>query len=209
MPGRVDILLAGGPCRATSANARLGRKAKRALPIFPDVLNEPILIALLFPFGVVPGDTDKERKLEYEKRVVELRIEKLLTLLKHYRISSSDKNCWLSLAYHLSCDCVPGMAVVDRPPRRARPLEKWGRELRHRFYDVVEAIRGEKTRRSIVAAIRIARQRYPSEWGRYKESTLETRYYELKKKKGVTGERVPGGLLDDLLDDLFPMVKPT
>jgi len=154
---------------------------KRVYPKFPGDLGIPIQKPLVFPFGATPGSTEREQGVAYEKRVRELRFEKLVMLFKYYGIPP-ENDWWPSLAWHLACDFVPGMQVVDRLPRRARPREKWGLELEHRFCEEIDAIRAEPSRPNIDAAIKIARERHPNDWGKYKVPTLETRYHELKKK---------------------------
>jgi hypothetical protein len=153
---------------------------KRVYPKFPGELGRPIQKPLVFPFGVTTGSTEREQGVAYEKRVRELRFEKLVMLFKYYGIPP-ENDWWPSLAWHLACDFVPGMQVVDRLPRRARPHEKWGLELEHRFCDEIDAIRAEPSRPNIDAAIKIARERHPNDWSKYKVPTLETRYYELKR----------------------------
>ena len=167
---------------------------ERAPVKFPGALGEPIQKPLMFPFGVAPGDNQRERNIAYKRRLLELRFEKLLLLLRHYEIPTSEHNQWLILAWHLACDFVPGMQVVDRLPKRARPREKWGLELAHQLCDVIDTIRAEHPGRSIAHAIKIAQKRHPNEWGKYKASTLETRYHEIKK--GQLKVKPPKGLLN-------------
>lgn len=172
--------------------------AKRSRPNFPGVLNEPILKGQVFLFGVAPGDTDGERKTAYEKRLEELRLEKLIKLMEHYKIKPPEKSPWYMLAHRLACDFVPGMRVVDSLPRRGRPRGKWALELAHRFYDEINAITAELPSASIPTAIRIVRTRYPKEWRRYKPATLETRYYELKASREAIQAMPAVGLLGDI-----------
>jgi hypothetical protein len=148
---------------------------KRVPPKFPGFLNRPIPKLVVFPFGVPPSDTNKEQKVAYDKRVTELRLEKLVALLKHYGIPQSKKHCWLMLSFCLAVDCVPGMSIVDRSPRRARPKEKWGQELVYQLCGEIDAIRALKHRRSIVAAIEIARIQQPQKWGKYTRSSKRWR----------------------------------
>jgi hypothetical protein len=156
--------------------------AKRSTSAFPPVLNEPILKATMFDFGQIPGATESDREAAYESRLYELQYEKLLTLFAHYKIPISSELRWSYLAYCLACDFFPGMEVVTKISKRARPREKWGTELQWLFKDVVDKVLAEQPKLKIAAAIDIARQRDPQRWGAYKTSTLETRYYELKKK---------------------------
>ena len=170
--------------------------AKRSRPDFPGVLNEPILKGRIFLFGLAPGDPDGERTA-YEKRLEELRLEKLIKLMDYYKIKPPEKSPWYILAYRLACDFVPGMRVVDSLPRRGRPRGKWALELAHRFYDEVNAITAERPSASIPTAIGIVRNRSPKEWRRYSPKTLETRYYELKASREANQAMRAVGLLGD------------
>jgi hypothetical protein len=76
--------------------------AKRSRPAFPGVLNEPILKRRIFPFRLVPGDTDGERKAAYEKRLEELRLEKLIKLMEHYKIKPPEKSPWYTCWHTVS-----------------------------------------------------------------------------------------------------------
>jgi hypothetical protein len=172
--------------------------AKRSLPVFPGNLNEPIVKGRMFPFGHVPGNTDTERKNAYDRRLAELRSAKFIELLKHYNIAASEKDRWSILAGRLALDCVPGMQVFERLPRRARPREKWGLELSFRLCDEIDAIRAERPRPRIRKAIEIAQERCPNDWGKYKVSTLETRYHELKAAQRARGAMHPVGMLSNL-----------
>jgi hypothetical protein len=171
--------------------------AKRSRPIFPGSLNEPILKSMIFPLGKLPETTEKERNTAYQKRLKDLRLHKLIELLKYYKIVPPEKYPWFVLAYRLACDFVPGMQVVDSLPRRARPREHWGLELAHRFCDEIDAIRTERPGTSVVVAIKILRDRNPVDWGKYKVPTLETRYYELKRERRTRRAMPPLGLLGD------------
>jgi hypothetical protein len=73
------------------------------------------------------------------------------------------------------------MDVVTKIPKRARPRGKWGTELEGVFKEVIDRVLAEQPKLKITAAIEIARQQDPQRWGAYKTSTLQTRYYELKK----------------------------
>jgi hypothetical protein len=174
--------------------------AKRSIPAFPPALKEPILETTMFDFGQIPGATEADREAAYENRRFELQFEKLLTLFVHYEISTNSEFRWPYLAYRLACDFFPGMDVVATTRKRARPLGKWGTELEWVFVDVIDRILAEQPKPTVEAAIEIAREREPERWGTYKTSTLETRYYELKK-------RGPRGLPDFskfMLAELFP-----
>jgi hypothetical protein len=155
--------------------------AKRRLPVFPGELNQPIL---KYPLGHFPGKTDGKRKTNNERVLADVRVKKLFDLLTHYDIPTPAKDRWLRLAWCLAMDCVPGMQVVDRLPIRARPPGKWGLELSYRLCDEIDAIRAERRPRTgVKAAVEILQKRSPNEWGKYRVSTLETRYYELKKER--------------------------
>jgi hypothetical protein len=158
---------------------------KRSTSAFPTVLNEPILKTTMFDFGQIPGATEADREAAYENRLLELQFEKLLTLLEHYRIPTSSELRWSYLAYYLARDFFPGMDVVTKIRKRARPREKWGIELEGMFVGVVDEILAEQPKLKIAAAVDIARERDPERWGKYKTSTLVTRYHELKKKAAL------------------------
>jgi hypothetical protein len=155
---------------------------KRAPPKFSGVLNTPIPKYIAYPLHDIPSTTNTERQVAYHKRVAALRFEKLEALLGHYRIPKSAEDRWLILSFLLAVDFVPGMRVVDRLPRRARPREKWGQELQYCLCPEIDHIRALKPHRTIVAAIRIARTQRPETWGKYAVATLQTRYYEQRKK---------------------------
>jgi hypothetical protein len=158
----------------------------------------------MFPFAKVPGTTEEERNRAYQKRLEELRLNKLIDLLQHYGKAPPEKYPWYMLAYRLACDFVPGMKVINRLPRRGRPRQRWGIELEYRLYDEIEAIKAERPRTSTSAAIELARERNPNDWGRYQPKTLETRYYELQKKRQVVQVMQTTGLLGAL----FPSSSP-
>jgi hypothetical protein len=177
--------------------------AKRSTSTFPPALNDSILKTTMFDFGQIPGATEADREAAYENRLVELQFEKLLTLFEHYRIPTNSENRWAYLAYYLACDFFPGMDVVTKIRKRARPRERWGIELEGMLEGVVDEILAEQPKLKIAAAIDIARERDPQRWGQYKTSTLVTRYHERKKK-------APRNLPDfsNLMLDQFLSKKP-
>jgi hypothetical protein len=154
----------------------------------------------MFDFGVVPGTTDQERSRAYQQRLERLRLDKLIELLKYYEIKRPEKHPWYMLAYRLACDFVPGMKVAHRLPTRGRRPQRWGLELAHRLFDEVEAIKAERPQLRTSPAIELLRKRNPKDWGRYKRNTLETRYYEIRKKRQDIQLMSARGLLSDIFD---------
>ena len=53
--------------------------------------------------------------------ILSQRIEKLISLLKHYQLETT-KDPWLLLSLRLACAFVPGLRVLHKAPRgRGRP----------------------------------------------------------------------------------------
>jgi hypothetical protein len=101
------------------------------------------------------------------------RIDKLILLLKHYKLEDTD-DPWLLLSLRLACAVVPGFRVLTKTPRgRGRP-KKWTHEYRSELLAAIDAVRREQNDRSIVEAILILKKRDPRRW----ESVTRTRYYE-------------------------------
>lgn len=123
--------------------------AKRSTSAFPPALNEPILETTMFDFGQIPGTTESDRMAAYESRLFELQYEKLLILFTHYEIPTSAELRWSYLAYCLACEFFPGMDVVTKIPKRARPLGEWGIELERVFEDVINKVLAEQPRPSL------------------------------------------------------------
>jgi hypothetical protein len=173
--------------------------AKRSTSAFPPVLNEPILKTTMFDFGQIPGTTESDRKAAYESRLFEIQYDKLLTLFAHYKIPTTPELHWSYLAYCLACEFLPGMDVVTTIRKQARPRERWGIELEGMFKGVVDEILAEQPKLKIAAAVDIARKRDPQRWGKYKTSTLVTRYHELKKKAALGLPDFSNFMLDQFL----------
>ena len=102
----------------------------------------------------------------------------MLLLFSHYRI---DDGSYAKLALALASEFVPGMKVVESPPRKRGAPRTW-KDARHGavFVEVVEEIQ-QTRKRGIKDAIRIAQTRYPTKWGRYDPDTLVARFYEARK----------------------------
>jgi hypothetical protein len=90
------------------------------------------------------------------------------------------------LAYFLAVDFVPGMTILNAPPRKAGRPRKWkgissdGPFLVH----VVEAIQEER-KKGISDAVRTAKKRFPERWPDYDAETLVARYYDARKLKAT------------------------
>ena len=153
--------------------------AKHPTKRFSGELREPILKKLIFPFGVVPGDSVKQREAESLRRELDLKFKKLLLLLKHYKLENAGEDRWIGLAYHLACDFVPGMQVKDRPnsKRLGRPRKVGRYSVWLQLRDEVDKISKERGC-GIADAIVQLQKRRPKDWGSYKKTTLETRYHE-------------------------------
>ena len=116
------------------------------------------------------------------------RIEKLILLLKHYRLETTN-DPWLLLSLRLACAFVSGLQVLREAPRgRGRPkgAKKWTGEARNELIAAVEAVRAEKKGRSIANSVQILRRRYPGRWG----SLNETRYYEALRDRRLHDQAV-------------------
>ena len=112
------------------------------------------------------------------------RIEKLILLLKHYKLETSD-DPWLLLSLRLACALVPGFRVVTKTPRgRGRPkgAKRWTREARYELIAAVEAVRAEKKGRSIANSVQILKKRDPERWA----SLNPARYHEARRNAHYT-----------------------
>ena len=88
--------------------------AKTKGPKFTGALGEPIPVQLdLIVEQLAHGDTKRVWDQCRKKQ-----IEKFTVLLKHYGIEVSHPDAWLSLAFCLALDFVPGMQIVEYAPRR-------------------------------------------------------------------------------------------
>ena len=67
------------------------------------------------------------------------KVKKLLLLMKEYKIESDSQSplCWVTLAFRLAEDFVPGMQIVDRGPRSGRK-RTWTFRRRMDLYEAVE-----------------------------------------------------------------------
>jgi hypothetical protein len=126
-------------------------------------------------------------------------VEKLDALLKHYDIEQVE-NPWLLLAFELAWDFVPGFAPGAPGVKRGRPkgAKTWTTEERDQLIAAVQAVKSEKKERSIVAAIRLLKQREPSRW----QSVNEARYYEAvrdrKDRDAARNEVIAGNYFEGL-----------
>ena len=115
--------------------------------------------------------------------------EKFDLLFEHYDLKRDDANGWISLAYRLAADFIPGMRIqVGTPPKAGRP-KKWRGPESLQLVSVVQTISRER-RRGIPDAIRMAKKRFPNLWKEYDEATLKTRYYESLRRPDVNLEDV-------------------
>jgi hypothetical protein len=102
------------------------------------------------------------------------RIDKLILLLKHYKLEDTD-DPWLLLSLRLACAVVPGLRVVTKAPRgRGRPQgpKKWTREARNELLAAVDAVRNKQKGLSIASAINILKK--DPRW----KTLTKQRYYD-------------------------------
>jgi hypothetical protein len=139
------------------------------------------------------GKSDKDAEEVFRKeneRIAREIGEKFDLLFEHYDLQRDNPNGWISLAYRLAADFIPGMRIqVGKPPTAGRP-KKWRGAESLKLVSVVQTINRER-RRGVQDAIRTAKKRFPDLWNEYDEATLKTRYYEALKRPDVK--------LDDLL----------
>src|SRR5262249_36381543 len=115
----------------------------RKLPRFAGALQTPIVQSLANQ-PVMDGVAHID---EVISNILEQRIDKLILLLKHYRLEKQN-NPWLLLSLRLACVIAPGLRVVRQAPRgRGRPRgpQKWTAEARDELIAAVESMRA-KTR---------------------------------------------------------------
>jgi hypothetical protein len=138
------------------------------------------------------GKSEKDAAEVFKKendRIAKEIDEKFDLLFQHYGLQRDNANGWLSLAYRLAADLIPGMRIqVGKPPKAGRP-KKWRGPESLQLVSVVQTINRER-RRGIPDAIRMAKRRYPSLWNEYDEATLKTRYYESLRRPDVNLEDV-------------------
>ena len=142
------------------------------LPKFSGALRTPI-IQSLSKEPVINGVAHIDEAM---KSILSQRIEKLILLLKHYELETTN-DPWLLLSLRLACAYVSGLRVLREEPRgRGRPKgpKKWTGKARAELIAAVKAVQAEKRGRSIANSIQILKKRDPSRWG----SLSETRYYE-------------------------------
>jgi hypothetical protein len=120
--------------------------------------------------------------------ILSQRIEKLISLLKHYKLEAS-ADPWLLLSLRLACAFVPGFRVVTKTPRgRGRPkgAKRWTREARYELIAAVEAVRAEKKGRSIANSVQILKKRDPERWA----SLNPARYHEARRERTLYDQAV-------------------
>jgi hypothetical protein len=116
-------------------------------------LQEPI-IQSLSEMPVIDGEYQIDGAIN---SIVRQRIDKLVLLLKHYRIENTS-DPWLFLSLRLACAFVPGLRVVTAPPR------KRGRgSVGDALSDAVDAERA-KTGLRIAASIDSLKRNDPERW---------------------------------------------
>jgi hypothetical protein len=141
------------------------------LPKFSSALNTPI-VQSLSELPVVDGVANLDDAMS---SIVSQRIDKLILLLKHYKIENAD-DPWLWLSFRLACHFVPGMTVLRVPKRgRGRPA-KWKGQAGDDLVAAVDAEK-DKTGSSIASAINNLKKTDPKRWGAFNEQ----RYYEARR----------------------------
>jgi hypothetical protein len=137
---------------------------RKRTPSYPGMLNEPIF-------------TNSKARFA-DERILGAIEGKLELLFEHYQIAPNDRHRWQKLALALAFDHVPGF-TLERGSRPTRGRHKtWSIAESRKLVDAVDAINKER-KLGIKDAVRILRQRSPSEWS---GAGLETRYHECKKR---------------------------
>jgi hypothetical protein len=144
----------------------------RKLPKFSGALQTPIVQSLANQPVI-----DKAAHIdEAMSSILGQRTEKLILLLKHYKLENTN-DPWLLLSLRLACAFVPGLQVLREAPRgRGRPKgpKKWTAIARDELIAAVKVVHAEKVGRTIARSIQILKRRDPSQW----KSLNEARYYE-------------------------------
>jgi hypothetical protein len=154
------------------------------VPRFSSALQTPIIQSLSNQ-PVIDGVAHIDEAMN---SILSQRIEKLIFLLKHYKLE--DKNDpWLLLSLRLGCAFVPGLRVLREAPRgRGRPKgpKKWTGEAREELIAAVDAVHAEKKGRSIANSIQILKRRDRSRW----MALTKARYYEALRHRRLRDEAV-------------------
>jgi hypothetical protein len=149
------------------------------LPKFTGALQTPIVQSL-----ADQSVTDEVSHIdEVMSNILRQRIDKLILLLKHYKLENQH-DPWLLLSLRLACVIVPGLRVLREAPRgRGRPKgsKKWTAEARDELIEAVEAVQTERGQRGIANSIHILKKREPYRWG----SLNEARYYEAIRDRRI------------------------
>jgi hypothetical protein len=142
-------------------------------PIIQSLSNQPILHGAANIDGAM-------------NTILSQRIEKLILLLKHYKLDRTT-DPWVLLSLRLACAFVPGLRVLQQGTQgRGRPkgAKKWTSQTRDDLIAAVQSIRSERAGRSITNSIRILKQREPQRWA----SVSDTRYYEALRDRELRDE---------------------
>jgi hypothetical protein len=146
----------------------------RKLPKFSGQLQTPI-IQSLSDLPVVDGSVVLDEAMN---EILDQRINKLILLLKHYKIDRMS-DPWLLLSLRLACSFVPGMRVLTMPGRRRGRPAKWKGQVGDELIAAVDKERTEDTGLSVAAAISKLKQQEPERWARLNEA----RYYEAHRDR--------------------------
>jgi hypothetical protein len=114
------------------------------LPKFSGALRTPI-IQTLSNQPVIDGVAHIDEAIN---SILSQRIEKLISLLKHYQLETT-KDPWLLLSLRLACAFVPGLRVLHKAPRgrgRPRGSKKWTAEARAELIGAVKTVQAERKR---------------------------------------------------------------
>jgi hypothetical protein len=115
-------------------------------------------------------------------RIKASHVAKLFLLFDWYKFDPDAKDAWVSLAFRLALDHVPGMDVVSSPkPRRGRK-KSWQDGLGFELIREVEALQKRTaTPMGYREAIRLLKKNDPKKW-RPTQASLETRHREAKRR---------------------------
>lgn len=136
---------------------------------------------LLSRLGRDSQDAGEPQTITYERAKQALSSEmtsRVIALAKHYRISTESPNLLASLFIAVANDFIPNFDVYRQKAKKGRPRkrhEKFGLS----FLLAVEAKAQERGKGVSDACHQLAKK--SDTWHGIKPTTLETRYYELKK----------------------------
>jgi hypothetical protein len=163
------------------------KKSNDDTPRFVGSLNDPIIRTDPLALALITYKQDEEEKRATHEREADRlwneRVTKMMLLLGHYGIDFSSDSPWMTLSFCLARDFVPGMTILDRPPRKKGRPSKWRGAAPSNSLSLVhtvEAIQQER-QKGILDAVRIAIKRFPDRWRGYDAKTLVTRYHEARK----------------------------